>query len=83
MIYSYDDKEVPIISTITKHKNYLGQVREFITVPQAAVQYFFLVLLQCFWLSGRYLEVSKIFLISAVNFYYVINKLIILVSDIH
>jgi hypothetical protein len=38
------------------------------------------VLLWCFW--GSY-EVSKVFLISAVNFYYVINKLIILVPGPH
>jgi hypothetical protein len=31
----------------------------------------------------RYLKVSKIFLIPPVNFYYIINKLIILVSNSH
>jgi hypothetical protein len=31
----------------------------------------------------RYLEVPKVFLISAIDFYYVINKLIVLVSDPH
>jgi hypothetical protein len=28
--------------------------------------------------SGRYIEEAKIFLISIINFYYIINKLIIL-----
>jgi hypothetical protein len=29
----------------------------------------------------RYLEVPKVFLILAINFYYIINKLIILIFD--
>jgi hypothetical protein len=40
----------------------------------------------CYGIFGvpeRYLEVPKVSLISAVDFYYVINKLIILVSDPH
>jgi hypothetical protein len=31
----------------------------------------------------KYLKVSNIFLISAINFYYIINKLIIMVSDVY
>jgi hypothetical protein len=31
----------------------------------------------------RYIKESKVFLILAVNFYYIINKLIILVPDTH
>jgi hypothetical protein len=34
-------------------------------------------------ITERYLKVAKIFLISAVNFYYVIDKLIILVPGSH
>jgi hypothetical protein len=34
-------------------------------------------------ITERYLEVPKIFLISAVDFYYVVDKLIILVSVSH
>jgi hypothetical protein len=40
----------------------------------------------CYGVSGvpeRYLEVPKFPLISAIDFYYVINKLIILVPDSH
>jgi hypothetical protein len=33
------------------------------------------------YLGGIWRKLTKVFFISAVNFYYIINKLIILVSD--
>jgi hypothetical protein len=35
------------------------------------------------WVTERYMDISKVFLISVINFCYNINKLVILVYDSH